>query len=187
MFARAAMTMLLLVVAAWGQGSPDAAPPVPLRNPFSNPVRAMQAAVPAKPSAKAGAVKPAAAVVSQAAVPAPAPKPAPLVPRKSQRDPFISPVVGESAQPAACTGGGKRCLAIDAIRLQGVVRSDSGFIAVVVNSANHTFFLRENDPLWNGYVVRITNDAVTFRETGKDRLGRPTSREVTKSLSGPAA
>jgi Tfp pilus assembly protein PilP len=104
-----------------------------------------------------------------------------------RRDPFISSVSTAAAAAAVCNSGGKRCLAIDRISLKGVVRSGSGFIAVVVNAANRAYFLRENDPLMNGYVVRITSNAVTFKQTDKDRTGHPVTHVVTLTLSVPAA
>ena len=190
MFGRTLITILFLATAACAQNSTEAPLPPP-RNPFSSPIRAL-AAPPAKAAQKAvqaddnkAAAKP---VVAVTAKQSPAEPAAPeFLKASNARDPFLSPIQAETEHQPACTSTGKRCLVIDRIRLQGVVRADSGFIAVVVNAANRTFFLRENDPLWNGYVVRITNNAVTFRETGKDRFGRQTSREVTKTLGGPAA
>ena len=73
---------------------------------------------------------------------------------------------------------------IGRIKLKGVVRSESGFIAVVVNTANRAYFLRDNDPLMDGYVVRVTSNTVTFKETGKDRTGHSVTRDVTLTLSG---
>ena len=102
-----------------------------------------------------------------------------------RRDPFISPVVDQSASGSGCSVG-KRCLAIDQIALKGVVKSDSGMIAVVVNALDKAYFLRENDPVFNGYVVRITGDSIVFKETVQDKLGKPFTREVTKKISTPA-
>ncbi len=81
---------------------------------------------------------------------------------------------------------GKRCLAIDQIALKGVVKSDAGMIAVVVNALNKAYFLRENDPVFNGYVVKITGDSIVFKETVQDKLGKPFTREVTKKIFTPA-
>jgi hypothetical protein len=102
-----------------------------------------------------------------------------------QRDPFISPVVNQSMAGSGCSVG-KRCLAIDQIALKGVVRSDNGMIAVVVNALDKAYFLRENDPVFNGYVVRITGDSIIFKETVLDRLGKQFTREVTKKITTPA-
>jgi len=102
-----------------------------------------------------------------------------------RRDPFVSPVVAQRAGGSGCTTG-KKCLEIGSVNLRGVVHSDNGFIAVVSNSLNKAYFLRENDPVFNGYVVRITGDSIVFQETLQDRLGKTFTREVTKKITVPA-
>jgi len=102
-----------------------------------------------------------------------------------RRDPFISPVVNRSMVGSGCSSG-KRCLAIGDVNLKGVVRSDAGMIAVVVNTLNKAYFLRENDPVFNGYVVKITDNSIVFKETMQDRLGKSFTREVTKKIITPA-
>lgn len=103
----------------------------------------------------------------------------------SRRDPFVSPVVNQSASGSGCSTG-KRCLAIDQIALKGVVKSDGGMIAVVVNALDKAYFLHENDPVFNGYVVKITGDSIVFKETVQDKIGHPFTREVTKKITTPA-
>ena len=100
-----------------------------------------------------------------------------------KRDPFFSPVVQTNG--SGCSTG-KKCLEINGINLRGVVKSDSGFIAVVTNNLNKAYFLRENDPVFNGYVVKITGDSVVFQETIQDKLGKPFTREVVKRIFTPA-
>jgi Tfp pilus assembly protein PilP len=102
-----------------------------------------------------------------------------------RRDPFVSPVVNRSMLGSGCSSG-KRCLTIDQINLKGVVKADTGMIAVVVNTLNKAYFLRENDPVFNGYVVRITGDSIIFKETVQDRLGKSFTREVTKKITTSA-
>ena len=102
-----------------------------------------------------------------------------------KRDPFVSVVVNHSMTGSGCSTG-KRCLAIDQIALRGVVKSDDGMIAVVVNALDKAYFLRENDPVFNGYVVKITGDSIIFKETLEDKLGKPFTREVTKRIATPA-
>jgi Tfp pilus assembly protein PilP len=102
-----------------------------------------------------------------------------------RRDPFVSPVVNRSMLGSGCSSG-KRCLTIDQINLKGVVKSDTGMIAVVVNTMNKAYFLRENDPVFNGYVVKITGDSIIFKETVQDRLGKAFTREVTKKITTSA-
>ena len=101
-----------------------------------------------------------------------------------KRDPFISPVVNRGGGSGCSTG--KKCLDIEQIALHGVVKSDNGMIAVVTNGLNKAYFLRENDPVFNGYVVKITVDSVVFKETVQDRLGKPFTKDVVKRLLTPA-
>jgi Tfp pilus assembly protein PilP len=101
-----------------------------------------------------------------------------------KRDPFISPVVYQTGA-SNCTSG-KKCLEIGAINLKGVVHSDNGFIAVVTNNLNKAYFLRENDPVFDGYVVKITGDSIIFQETVQDRLGKTFTKEVVKKLTTPS-
>jgi Tfp pilus assembly protein PilP len=100
-----------------------------------------------------------------------------------KRDPFFSPVVQQNG--SGCSTG-KKCLDIGAINLRGVVKSDAGFIAVVTNSLNKAYFLRENDPVFNGFVVKITGDSVVFKETIQDKVGKSFTREVVKRIVTPA-
>jgi len=100
-----------------------------------------------------------------------------------KRDPFFSPVVQQTGSGCA---SGKKCLEIGQINVRGVVRSDNGFIAVVTNNLIKAYFLRENDPVFNGYVVKITGDSVVFQETVQDKLGKPFTREVVKRIFTPA-
>jgi Tfp pilus assembly protein PilP len=145
-------------------------------------------------NAKAGPVKaqagpaksPVASVVAMKDIQAdkkPAPK---KVDAAGRRDPFVSPVVNMGAVGSGCSTG-KRCLAIDQVALRGVVKSENGMIAVVVNAMDKAYFLRENDPVFDGYVVKITGDSVVFKETFRDKLGKPLTRDVTKTISRPVA
>ena len=106
-----------------------------------------------------------------------------------KRDPFVSPISTATGTPlpASNCASGKRCLVIDQLVLRGVVKTSSGMIAVVANSINKAYFLRENDPVFNGYVVRITGDSVVFKENTVDRAGHQGSREVVKKVVPPAA
>lgn len=153
------------------QGAQKAGPFAPPRKP-----KFVKAAAPA-------ASKPA-APVAEAAPAAPETKEKRMITAEGRRDPFTSPVVNSATGPACSTG--KRCLEIDQIVVRGVVKSDSGMIAVVVNAVNKAYFLKENDPVFNGYVLKITGDSVVFKETYQDKLGKELTREIVKKLTTPA-
>jgi Tfp pilus assembly protein PilP len=157
------------------------APKIAAKEPAPAPKQ--QAAKPVKPLSPASA-KPAADASKKGDVPR-QPKPEEKKwAMTGKRDPFFSPVVQQAGGSGCSTG--KKCLEIGQINLRGVVKSDNGFIAVVTNNMNKAYFLRENDPVFNGYVVKITGDSVVFQETMQDKLGKPFTREIVKRISTPA-
>ena len=183
-------------------GSPATMPAPAAPKPVPQPVKV----VPAPPNSKlttaaalpaTTASKTAATPVSAAsrpktpAVPASAPE-APKTPKPEERkysmtgkrDPFVSPVVSRQGGSGCSTG--KKCLDIDQIAVRGVVKSDNGMIAVVTNGLNKAYFLRENDPVFNGYVLKITVDSVVFKQNFQDRLGKPFTKDIVKRLTTPA-
>jgi hypothetical protein len=185
--AKSPMTPVPVAVATGKPGTPAPAPvaaskpgtPAPKVDPKAQPKTTVVAAKPAPaPAPVAVAVPP--------AKPEAAKQPKPEEKKwamSGKRDPFFSPVVQTSG--SGCSTG-KKCLEIGSINLRGVVKSDTGFIAVVTNNLGKAYFLRENDPVFNGYVVKITGDSVTFQETLQDKLGKSFTREVVKRIFTPA-
>ncbi len=111
---------------------------------------------------------------------------APVVRRvRGQRDPFETVIRSQPEGPGCSTG--KKCLVVDKMDLKGVVRSQNGMIAIVVTEQRKTYFLHENDPVYNGHVVKINPDSIVFRETVIDRVGRQSTRDVVKRIARPAA
>src|SRR5438270_11902465 len=152
----------------------------------------------AKPAAKAAAPKPAAKPVAKPAVAkakapakpaaeaAAAPAQGTGAPATSRRrDPFINPITAVHEGLSTACQGGKRCLEVTEIILRGIVRAPTGMIAVVENAAQRTYFLRENDPIYNGFVQKITPDTVVFKEHFIDSLGRDNQREIVKTVNAP--
>ncbi len=130
---------------------------------------------------KPAATKPAQSEPSMAA------KPAVRSKYSSRRDPFLNPVKMRNdamAKTVACTTGA-RCLMIDQVTLKGVVKTVQGMIAMVENSARKQYNLREKDPVYNGFVLKITGDSVVFKENATDPSGRPMTREVVKRVTVP--
>jgi Tfp pilus assembly protein PilP len=147
--------------------------------------RTKVAKTPSTPPAEPAEAKAATAAESKPSVEEPKKDEPKSITMAGRRDPFLSPVVGHISGGSGCSSG-KRCLAVDQIALTGIVKSDSGMIAVVVNALNKAYFLRENDPVFNGYVVKITGDSIVFKETIQDDLGKPITREITKKITTPA-
>jgi Tfp pilus assembly protein PilP len=203
----AAKPVAIPVMAASGKNAvaaPTKNPAPPIRQAMApRPMIAAKVSGPKKELAKSYPAKrdPAKPIVAKKIVAKPAPKapaqaikapeppasPKPEEPKwamNGKRDPFFSPVVQQSTGSGCSTG--KKCLEIGQINVRGVVKSETGFIAVVTNSLNKAYFLHENDPVFNGYVMRITGDTVVFQETVQDKLGKPLTREVVKRITTPA-
>jgi Tfp pilus assembly protein PilP len=190
--------MLAALAAAQAKPVPKTPAPAPAK-----PMPSSQKVVPAPAKSASVAAKPA----PVAAKPAPKAMPAKAAPAKSaakfganpgkpavktasarnKRDPFLSPVRmqgGRDGQPACTTG--PKCLMIQQVVLKGVVKTQGGMIAMVENAAKKQYNLREKDPVFNGFVLKITSDSIVFRETVTDLLGNASSREVVKRVTVPA-
>ena len=104
--------------------------------------------------------------------------------RIARRDPFESLIGRKQAQDALAKNlpPGKAGLQVGTLRLDGIVKSANGMIAVVANPQQRTYFLREGDQLYDGKVEKISMEGVTFHEEGKDAFGKPVEREVNKRL-----
>ena len=111
---------------------------------------------------------------------APAKSADPVVPKTEAP---VAAIAGESA-PAA---GPADKTASEESPAEGKWHGRDPFLSPVVsNGMNKAYFLRENDPVFNGYVVKITGDSIVFQETVQDRLGKTFTREVTKKITTPS-
>jgi len=75
-------------------------------------------------------------------------------------------------------------LLIDEIDLTGIYRTSKGFIAQVsAPNKNRSYLVREGDQLYDGDVVRISNNEVVFKQIVNDPTVLKPFREVVKKLS----
>jgi Tfp pilus assembly protein PilP len=102
---------------------------------------------------------------------------------QGRRDPFRS-LVG----PARTTGVGERPAGypgflVDEIALAGVVRTRQSLVALIAGPDNKGHLLRVGDKVFDGEVVRITQDSIVFRQEVNDPTRIERFREVVKELS----
>jgi hypothetical protein len=182
-------TLFVMVIASCGAWGQRVDTPANVRHAVNGQGPEAQAAQPPAHVAEASAPapRPITANSSNDASDTPAEDEARPEHKSHKRDPFVSPISTATgpALPASNCASGKRCLVIDQLVLRGVVRTTTGMIAVVANPINKAYFLRENDPVFNGYVVSITGDSVIFREKTVDHIGRQATREVVKKVTPP--
>jgi len=144
----------------------------PAKKPMQSPAKAPAKAAVQKPAPKSAAAKP------------PAEKPAEQKPSAPHRDPFET-LLNDTKPGAAAPENlppGKAGLVVSTLRIDGIVQGAGGKIAIVSNPQQRVYFLREGDKLYDGSIERITLEAITFHEIGKDAFGKPLEREVTKRL-----
>jgi hypothetical protein len=176
-----------------GSGNSQASTAPPTQAPSSakpsSPASAKAPAkAPAKSAAKAPAKSPAAAKDSGIAAPANSAKPPAEKPAEEKavvrRDPFDTLLTKARAggAPPENLPPGKAGLIVETLRIDGIVHSPSGTIAIVSNAQQRVYFLREGDKLYDGSVDKIALDAISFHEIGKDAFGKPLERVVTKRL-----
>jgi hypothetical protein len=163
----------------------------------ANPAGGAKAAPPAAAKPSPATAKPGAKAKTKATKPA-TPKPvegaasgadaqAPAEGEKlARRDPFESLINKDKAGAAKNLPPGKAGLQVSTLRLDGIVRSSNGMIAVVSNPQARTYFLREGDQLYDGRVEKIAMDGVSFHELGKDAFGKPVERQVNKRIYASA-
>jgi hypothetical protein len=176
---------------ASNQSQPPSAPQAPAAAPAtpSGPASAKatkKASAKAKAQAKAkapAADKGATEAASGNSAKPPAEKPAEEKPTV-RRDPFDTLLTKARASnaPPENLPPGKAGLIVDTLRINGIVQSPNGMIAIVSNSQQRVYFLREGDKLYDGSVEKIALDGISFHEFGKDAFGKPLERVVTKRL-----
>ena len=160
-----------------GESHPPSATQTPAPGPakHSGPVAAK---APAK--APAAATKAASGNSAKPPVEKPAEQKSPV----ARRDPFDTLLTKARAgnAPPENLPPGKAGLIVETLRIDGIVHSPNGMIAIVSNSQQRVYFLREGDKLYDGSVGKIALDAISFHEIGKDAFGKPLERMVTKRL-----
>jgi type IV pilus assembly protein PilP len=101
---------------------------------------------------------------------------------QGRRDPFQS-LVGPAPriQPGQRPPGVPGFL-IDEMKLQGVVRTRQGLVAMVNGPDNKGYLIRVGDKVLDGEVIRITASSVVFRQEVNDPTRIERYREVVKDL-----
>ncbi|MFZ0414710.1 MAG: hypothetical protein WBD23_11075 [Candidatus Acidiferrales bacterium] len=116
---------------------------------------------------------------------APLPPPPPVAVEEAThaRDPFsplvraTEPSAGHSNLPPGIAG-----LQVATVRLEGMIKTPDGVMAVVANPEDHVYFLHTGDHIFDGLVEKIELGQITFQQENKDAFGRVVERDVTKQL-----
>jgi type IV pilus assembly protein PilP len=100
-----------------------------------------------------------------------------------RRDPFISllvnigPSIGTQVRPPGIQG-----LLIQETALKGIVKDQTGYIAMLLGPADKNYFVRIGQRLYDGVITAMDAATVTFRQEVTDPLSPVKTRDVKKSL-----
>ena len=100
----------------------------------------------------------------------------------NKRDPVNSLLRERASRTSVDRPAGTFGLVIGTLRVNGIVKSPKGLMAIVTNSMGRTYFLQEGTRLYDGSVDKISMDGVSFHEEGKDAFGKPVERQVNKRI-----
>jgi type IV pilus assembly protein PilP len=100
-----------------------------------------------------------------------------------RRDPFRSLLVRPEQRAAGSRPPGIAGVSVDDIVLQGIWKTQAGYVAQIRGTDNKSYLLRPGDLLWDGEVTRIGPNEVTFRQNLNDPQSVKPFRDVTKQLN----
>jgi type IV pilus assembly protein PilP len=100
-----------------------------------------------------------------------------------RRDPFRSLLVRPENRAAGSRPPGIAGVSVDDIVLQGIWKTQAGYVAQIRGTDNKSYLLRAGDLLWDGEVIRIAPNEVTFRQNLNDPQSVKPFRDATKQLN----
>lgn len=100
-----------------------------------------------------------------------------------RRDPFRSLLIRPEKGMAGHRPSGIPGIAIDDVILQGIWKTRAGYVAQIRGTDNKSYLLRSGDQLYDGEVLRIAPNEVTFRQNLNDPQSVKPFRDITKQLN----
>jgi type IV pilus assembly protein PilP len=101
---------------------------------------------------------------------------------QGRRDPFQSLVGPAPKMQSGSRPPGVPGFLIDEMKLQGVVKTKQGHVAMINGPDNKGYLIRVGDKVLDGEVIRITPSSVVFRQEVNDPTRIERYREVVKDL-----
>jgi hypothetical protein len=98
------------------------------------------------------------------------------------RDPFAALIRASDPDSHTTLPPGIAGLQVATMRLEGMVKTPDGMVAVVSNPEDSVYFLHDGDHIYDGVVTKIGIDGIMFRQESKDAFGRTVDRDVSKRL-----
>lgn len=101
---------------------------------------------------------------------------------QGRRDPFRSLIgprqsLGEGERPPGVPG-----FLVDEIDLSGVVKTKQGLVAMIKGPDNKGYLIRVGDKVFDGELIRISQNSIVFRQEVNDPTQIERYKEVVKEL-----
>lgn len=100
-----------------------------------------------------------------------------------RRDPFRSLLVRSESRAGGPRPPGIAGISVDDLIIQGTWKTKAGYVAQIRGTDNKSYLLRAGDLLYDGEVLRVSSNEVTFRQNLNDPQSVKPFREVTKQLN----
>jgi len=100
-----------------------------------------------------------------------------------RRDPFRSLLVREQQRGGPQRPPGIAGISIDDLVVHGIWKTKSGYVAQIRATDNKSYLIRAGDLLYDGEVIRVGPNEVSFRQNLNDPQSVKPFREVTKQLN----
>jgi len=99
-----------------------------------------------------------------------------------RRDPFRSLLSGRLREDLGDRPPGLRGMAVEEIKLQGIMRLPDGYVAMIQGTDNQSYLLHAGAVLWDGTVERIEAGRVIFKVQVADPQSLKPYREIVRTL-----
>lgn len=100
-----------------------------------------------------------------------------------RRDPFRSLLVREQSRGGPQRPPGIAGISIDDLVVHGIWKTKAGYVAQIRATDNKSYLIRAGDLLYDGEVIRVGPNEVSFRQNLNDPQSVKPFREVTKQLN----
>ncbi len=100
-----------------------------------------------------------------------------------RRDPFRSLLVREQNRGGPERPPGIAGISIDDLVVHGIWKTKAGYVAQIRATDNKSYLIRSGDLLYDGEVIRVGPNEVSFRQNLNDPQSVKPFREVTKQLN----
>jgi hypothetical protein len=99
-----------------------------------------------------------------------------------RRDPFRSLLIRNPNERTGDRPPGIAGMLVDELDLQGTIKTKAGWVAMMRGSDNKSYLLRKGTTVFDGEVIELTGDQITFRQNVNDPTNPKPFRDVVKSL-----